>query len=252
MRWGIHKSGTPTMSTIRMHPALGFIAGIVLFIMTMLMFSGFSRLIGGMNDFDGHAFFKGLLVLIAAAFMFADRRPLREFGVCAPTARWFDWVIALLLCAASGAVGSALIILTPAEGMKPGGSESLWQMIVGVWLISSIAEEIFDRGLIQSWMTEGGAVRIVGVRFTGRMIASGLLFGAMHLSIIRMGADVLTVVIIVSMTTFVGLVTAYYRDATKSLAIPVAAHIAANIGGFIGGVLTMIIRMIVTGEGPGM
>jgi membrane protease YdiL (CAAX protease family) len=99
-------------------------------------------------------------------------------------------------------------------------------------------------------MTTGGTVRIGSIHLTGRVIASGLLFGTMHLSIILRGADALTVCCVVAFTTTLGLLTAYYRDKTGSLLLPIVVHIAGNVGGFTGGILVAIVMFILTGSPP--
>ncbi|MDY7109552.1 MAG: type II CAAX endopeptidase family protein [Planctomycetota bacterium] len=235
---------------IRLHPALAFVAGWIVFLAAMAVTAGVTRLTGLEGSFAGGFCLKVVLVALAVVMMGLDRRRLADFGLCLSRSRPFDWLIGLALGGLCGAIGSVLIVLTPAEGMGFVRDQAFWQIIVGVWIVSSIGEEIFVRGLVQTWMTGGEALRLGRVRVSSAVLASGLLFGSMHLLIARHGADVWTVCIIVAFTTSLGLVAAWYRERTGSVLLPIVVHVAGNIGGMIGGAMTMIIRAIVTGETP--
>ncbi|MCK4873729.1 MAG: CPBP family intramembrane metalloprotease [Phycisphaerales bacterium] len=200
------------------------------------------------------AMFKALLALVALAVVGVDAYVLRgrtaaQYGWRWPRAHWLDYVLAIALGGAAGVAGALLVVLTPAKGMgSVGGMGSLLQIILGVWLWSSITEEIFARSMVQSWMDDHRRRMVnLGIGKLSRpVIASGLFFGALHLSIIQADVDALTVVFVVMFTTATGLVAAYYREKTESLLLPVLAHIAANVGGMIGGIIGMTIRMILT------
>jgi membrane protease YdiL (CAAX protease family) len=238
---------------IKLPPLAAFVVGLALFGLAMRASSGFSRLGWTEGEFADGVCFKAILTALALALMLADRRPLREFGFCRPRSRWHDWVIGPSLGTISGMIGSAAIILSPARGMTFIQNQAFWQMIVGVWFVSTIAEEIFTRGLIQTWMrdrSEGG-IRIGPLHLSWPVIASGLLFGSLHFSILMRGADWWTVSIIVGFTTCLGLVAAFYRQKTSSLALPILIHLLGNIGGFIGGGITMIILMML-GKGSAL
>ena len=238
------------MMRIRLHPIAAFFAGWAVFLLSMGLLTGLERLVSIDGEFLSGVCFKTILVIAALLLMLADRRRLHDFGFRASRSSWLDWLIALALGGLCGVVGSAAVILSPGKGMTFVQEYAFWQLIVGVWLVSSIAEEIFNRGLVQTWMTEGGKIRIGRLRITGRVIASGLLFGSLHVSIFFHGVDAWTVCCIVAFTTSLGLVAAYYMEKTGSLLLPIAIHIAGNIGGFIGGVLTMILIMLITGSPP--
>ena len=240
--------GKPVMIRIRLHPVVAFCAGLALFFLALAAFEGIGRLVPIDGEFFSGVCFKALIVVLALLLMLVDRRRLRAFGFRASRSTWPDWLIGLAVGGLCGALGSAGVILSPAEGIPMIREYAFWQVIVGVWLVSSIAEEIFTRGLVQTWMTEGGTVRLGRLRITGRVIASGLLFGSMHLSIVHHGADAWTVLCIVAFTSVLGLVAAYYRERSGSLLLPIVIHIAGNVGGFIGAVITILLVTIVTGS----
>jgi membrane protease YdiL (CAAX protease family) len=222
----------------------------VLFVLAMGLFSVVEQVVTIDDVFLEGVCFKGLIVVIALLLMLADRRRLREFGFRIGRSTWIDWLIGVGLGGLSGALATAAIFLSPAQGMAFLQDQAFWQVMVGIWLVSSIAEEILCRGLIQTWMTTGGTFRIARLALSERVIASGLLFGAMHLSIIFHGADALTVCFIIAFTTSLGLITAYYRDKTDSLLLPVVIHIAGNVGALVGGLITAILIFLVTGTPP--
>jgi membrane protease YdiL (CAAX protease family) len=235
---------------IRLHPALAFVAGWVVFLAAMGVSAGVRRLADIEGSFVGGICFKGILAGLAIGLMLIDRRRLARFGFRLSRSWPLDWVIGIAIGGAIGALGSAVIVLTPAKGMGFLQDQSFWQIVLGVWIVSSIAEEIFVRGLVQSWMTDRGGVRLGRFRISTAVLASGLLFGSMHLPIVRMGVDVWTVCIVFAFTTSLGIAAAWYRQRTGSLLLPIALHMAGNIGGAGGGILTTIIRALITGEMP--
>lgn len=227
-----------------LHPVVAVIVGWLLFAAVMAACSALSRFGWTTTGiFMEGVRFKAILTALALAFMLIDRRPLRDFGFRLPGGAWYDWPIGVVLGLASGAVASAVIILSPAEGMTFMKGQALWQLVVGVWFVSSIGEEVFTRGLVQTWMAgrEGRGLNLGPLRLSWPVIASGLLFGSLHLSTLLRGADLWTVCTIVCFTSFLGLVAAYYREKTSSLVLPLLIHILGNIGGFGGGVVTMIV-----------
>ena len=235
---------------IRLHPALAFVATWVVFLLAMGVATGIRRLAGLEGEFLSGVCFKFVLAALALLLMLLDRRRLGEFGFCRSRSSWPDWLIGLALGGLFGAVGSAAIIVSPAKGMTFIQQQAFWQIIVGVWIVSSISEEILVRGLAQSWMTGGGGLRLGRVRLSTAVLTSGLLFGSMHLMILRAGVDAWTVCIVVAFTTSLGLVAAHYREKSGSLLLPIVIHAAGNVGGMVGGVITAILTMILTGSPP--
>jgi ABC-type dipeptide/oligopeptide/nickel transport system permease component len=81
-----------------------------------------------------------------------------------------------------------------------------------------------------------------------RVLASALLFGSLHLSLLLMGTDALTVVIIVTAATLLGLAAAKYRERHQSVLPSVVTHIGFNVGGFVAGLMINVVSMVVTGH----
>lgn len=186
-----------------------------------------------------HALLKTSLLLISLLLMVWDGRGLRAFGfVPATGARWGRVVLSGL---GLGALATTLILVTPAKGLAVVREMGFLAVVVGVWLGSSLAEEVFTRGLVQSVIAPGGKP-IWGL--SPAALASGLLFGALHLSLAFKGADPWTVAILVPATTALGLVAAHFREATGSLWPAFVTHVAFNVGGGLAGVVGAVAEKI--------
>jgi len=117
---------------------------------------------------------------------------------------------------------------------------SIIQMVLTIWIWSSICEEVFVRGLIQGFIQHLQNIRIF--RLSLPVIISGFFFGAMHLSLISMGMGAWYVTFIVFNTTVIGLVAAYYREKTNSIIPAFWVHLLAN---FVGSI-PLIIKILLT------
>jgi membrane protease YdiL (CAAX protease family) len=118
-------------------------------------------------------------------------------------------------------------------------SESLIELILAIWIWSSICEEILVRGLMQGFMNHLKTKKVLGLSLP--VIISGLFFGSMHLSLISAGMGVWFVCFILFNTTIIGLLAAFYREKSESLIPPILIHIIANVVGSIPLIIQMII-----------
>jgi membrane protease YdiL (CAAX protease family) len=118
-------------------------------------------------------------------------------------------------------------------------SLSVPQVIVFVWLLASLAEEVLTRGLLQGMMSAwaGRPVNLFFVRLHAPVIVSAAFFGAMHLPLLGMGADRAAVAIIVTSAFVLGLIAGQFRHRTGSLWPAMAAHSCANVAGTLLGLL---------------
>lgn len=189
--------------------------------------------------FTSHAIFKAAMVAMALFAMLASRRKLSTYGFV-----WgsrVNWALLVPVGLVAGGVGSLLMIALSASGMNPGGNrEPLWQLIVGTWVWSSVAEEIFARGYAQSRLSafRGVAFSLAGVRMSLPTLTGAVLFSSTHILVMTMpGVDATTVSIILASTLLVGLIAGVYREHSDSLLPAIAVHVLANVGGFLGGVL---------------
>ena len=191
---------------------------------------------------------KTLLAIASFALIAMWRRRIAgTYGfVRASRVPWPRIVITGLLL---GAVASLLILLLGGSGMQAAlGAMRFWQILLIVWIGSSISEEIFTRGWAQ-----GALERWRGVTFAGYsvpVITAAVLFGSIHATLVRRGVDVLTTVIVVASATLLGLIAGQLRERHGGLVPAIAVHICFNVGGAIGGMLYFIGYRAITGRLP--
>ena len=141
-------------------------------------------------------------------------------------------ILGLVVGIAGTLVGS---IIPDAISIEPDYG-SFINLIIGVWILASIAEEVFIRGLIQGFLGPltrfGFSIR--GLRISIPVLVSGLFFGLMHLGILSTGANFLSVAIIVIFAFVLGIIAGYYREKSESLIPAMIIHICGNVGGWFG------------------
>jgi len=111
-------------------------------------------------------------------------------------------------------------------------SGSPLQTILFVWIVASISEEIFARGLFQGllsdWSTRG--VRLFRRWFLGLPVwISAVTFGLGHLVLLPIMGS-MTIPICIS-ATLLGLLAGYHRQVSGSLIPAILVHALFNIGG---------------------
>jgi membrane protease YdiL (CAAX protease family) len=103
--------------------------------------------------------------------------------------------------------------------------------IAFVWIYASICEEVFTRGLLQSFLsplTRYGISLSRKLRLSLPVLFSGLYFGMMHIvAIDKMGPPVIL------FASALGIVAGYYREKTESLIPAIIIHALFNIGGML-------------------
>ncbi|MCA9291169.1 MAG: CPBP family intramembrane metalloprotease [Phycisphaerales bacterium] len=222
-------------------PVRGFIAGAAVYASCLVFIEIMSRTGTVSGAFAVQVTFKAVLAGVSVVLMLTAGRSLGRFGWCRPRATARDWIVPLASGVGLGAIASMLVLglATPLALMR---SFSFVELVLGIWIWSTVTEEIFVRGLVQTWMSSGGAGRGRGVV----IVASGLFFGAMHLTLLMRGEDHRTVAIIVTMTTCLGFVCGWSRARTGSVVIPILAHGGFNVGGLLGGVAWVVGAKLLT------
>jgi membrane protease YdiL (CAAX protease family) len=186
------------------------------------------------------SFLAGLSLAAIALF---GRKRWADYGF--RRAQGVPWLRVLSLALALGAAGSIVVLL--------GGGKGLTAVVAGygfpaivfwIWFYSSMTEEIFTRGWYQTYLREapGGA--------NVAMMASAVLFGAMHLTLLIRGIDHWTVAVIVVFAILLGRFAAGLRQRYDSLVPAIGAHIGFNVGGLFGGILYTVGYRIATGHLP--
>jgi membrane protease YdiL (CAAX protease family) len=115
---------------------------------------------------------------------------------------------------------------------------SLIELILTIWIWSSICEEVLVRGLMQSFMNHLKSIKVF--RLSLPVIISGLFFGAMHLSLLNSKMNIWFVCLTVFNTSIIGILAAFYREKSDSLIPPVLIHIIANVIGSIPLIILLI------------
>jgi membrane protease YdiL (CAAX protease family) len=205
---------------------------------------------------------KSAMLVLSVALMILIARPRNIWGLVVPRSSrsWFKGtLVPVAIGGMLGAAATATILgfgFAPMAGMREMG---LLRMVALIWFGSTIAEEVFVRGLVQGWMqpaalitaapdvADHAALKPGGSR--SRVIASGLLFGAMHASLF-LNNDARTAATIVIATTLLGLVCAWSREQTGSLVGPLLSHFAFNACGIIGGIAVFILKGFPPNIGP--
>lgn len=103
--------------------------------------------------------------------------------------------------------------------------------IIFVWIYASICEEVFTRGLLQSFLSPlaGYGIKLSKkLRLSLPVLFSGLYFGLMHVvAIERLGPPVIV------LASALGIAAGYYREKTESLIPAIIIHALFNIGGVL-------------------
>lgn len=191
---------------------------------------------------------QGLTALVALGAMAASRRTFADFGFRRPTAtkgRFKLWGLLL------GAVSSGVILTLGLRGLqKETAGYGLLGIVLWIWVVSSVVEEIFCRGWFQTLVSGSGGSDPQGEGTRAPVLWSAALFGTMHLPLLLGEIDVAAGVVIVASVTALGYVCATARARTGSLRPAVAAHVLFNVGGVLAGVIYVIAYRVATGHLP--
>jgi membrane protease YdiL (CAAX protease family) len=189
---------------------------------------------------------QGLMAVVALVTMAARRRPWAEWGFRRPAptrGRFALWGLAL------GAAGTGVILAVGLRGMRMLAAYGLSGIVLWIWVISSVVEELYCRGWFQT-LAGGSEGDATGERARAAVPWSAAQFGAMHLPLFLGGVEPAAAVVIVLAVTALGYVCATARARTGSLRPAVAAHVMFNVGGFLAGVSYTIAYRVVTGHMP--
>lgn len=138
----------------------------------------------------------------------------------------FLWVIPTAIFSVMGFIDSR-----SGEDVKEILELSHLQDIIFIWIYASICEEVFTRGLLQSFLSplsRHGINLSKKLRLTLPVLFSGLYFGMMHVvAIDKIGPPVIL------FASALGIIAGYYREKTESLIPAIIIHALFNIGGML-------------------
>lgn len=192
-----------------------------------------------LNFYTGNVFMKFfMLVLSLLLIIIVNNGSLKGYGFNKPEK--LKYVRFILI--SSGIIIASFIVgqiifngilrtLFPPEskGMGFPENQSILEMILTVWIWSSICEEVLTRGFIQGFMSN--QIKIRFLKLSLPVWVSGIFFGMMHLSLLKTNMDIWFVSFIVFNTTVLGLLAAYYREKSKSIYPAIFVHFWANVLG---------------------
>ena len=163
------------------------------------------------------------------------------------------WVRICLTAPLLGMVATPLILALGGTGNPLAKSLSFPQIVLFVWIFSSIIEEVFTRGFLQGHLSvlSGKHMKLLFVRIELPVLISALFFACMHFTLLFAGVDATTMAVTFLFTFSIGLMAGYLRAKTGSLIPAIAVHMLANIGGMIGGIIYTLINYMITGKLPG-
>jgi membrane protease YdiL (CAAX protease family) len=149
-------------------------------------------------------------------------------------------------------VAVSLLLIVPGlvlivRGGSPGAAGpgmDLLRLILTVWVLASICEEVFYRGLLQGFLDP---LRVHGFTLFRRylslpVVVCALGFGLGHLILLgRMGAPMVGFIVVNA--TVLGLLAGYFREATGSIVPAIAVHMTFNV---VGASVPMILMKILS------
>jgi membrane protease YdiL (CAAX protease family) len=192
---------------------------------------------------------KAVLVLVALLAWRLLGRPFPEMGWQRADwwnqsyLRWFG--IAALSMMAASVVMICLGLRHPVVAQM-----RFWQIVLVVWVLSSFSEEVFVRGLVQSWIADRDDAYGIASSFEPAIVSSALLFAAMHVPLMLSPIGLTGGLPIVLATLGVGFGCAVLRARTKSLWPAIACHVIGNVAAIPGGILGVIVYRLIYGHLP--
>jgi membrane protease YdiL (CAAX protease family) len=192
---------------------------------------------------------KTTLVLVALVAWKLLGRPFREMGW--RRAEWWNrsYLTWFVIAAASMMAGSVAMLLL--EARHPVVAQmGLLQIVVVIWLLSSFSEEVYVRGLVQSWVANREDATGINAFFDPSIVSSAFLFAAMHAPLMWSPAGVKGGLAIVLAVLGVGWACAVLRARSRSLLPAIVCHVVSNVAGLPGGILGVILYRLIHGRLP--
>jgi len=118
------------------------------------------------------------------------------------------------------------------EGSILPSSYTVIQIIILIWLLAPISEELIFRGVLQTRFSMKFTKKFNKYLSKSNLIAA-LLFSSIHLGLLFNGISTSHLVLILIFTFIAGITAGYFREKTGSLLPAIILHSFANIGGSI-------------------
>jgi membrane protease YdiL (CAAX protease family) len=237
------------MHDYRLRAIIGFVWGLLLFFgLAWSLKLGLGTAVTG-SALVSQIALKSALIVVALVGWMLLQRPLAEMG-WRPADWWnrsyFLWFAIAAMFMAAGSVAAIMLGVAHPVASKL----TFPQIVLVIWLLSSFSEEVYVRGLVQSWMADRDHVERIRSAVDPSIISSALLFGAMHSPLMWSPMGVKGGLIIVLSTLGVGSACAVLRARSRSLWPAIACHVAGNVAGVPGGIIGVILYRLVFGHLP--
>ena len=172
-----------------------------------------------------------MLILSLLLILVLSQGKIATYGFTVPAHMRLMWIIVIGLLL--GFISTLLTLVLPSGGMTFVEDFSFLQTVILIWVYASIGEEILTRGLVQSYLSPlaTNGFDVFGIFISLPVLVSAFFFGCMHLPLLALGIDILTVAIVVLFAIMVGITAGYFREKTGSLIPAILVHMFANIGG---------------------
>jgi membrane protease YdiL (CAAX protease family) len=159
------------------------------------------------------------------------------------------WREIFLKALALGATATVLVLAGGGRGLQSAlGTAGILQVLLVIWLLSSLSEELLTRGWLQGILHPWRDRYVASVAVPA--LVSGTVFGAMHLGLYFKGVDAVTATVVVVCATVLGVWAGVLRHRYSSLIPAIVAHVAFNAGGAVGGIAYAIAYRMATGHLP--
>jgi membrane protease YdiL (CAAX protease family) len=192
---------------------------------------------------------KSVLVLVALAGWKLLGRPLGEMG-WRRAAWWHRSYLPWYVLAAASMMGGSVASMFIGIRHPIASQMSFLQIVLAIWLLSSFSEEVYVRGLVQSWVSDREETSGINSAVGPAVVSSALVFAAMHVPLMWSPAGVKGGLAIVLATLGVGWSCAVLRDRSGSLGPAIVCHILGNVAGVPGGILGVILYRLIYGRLP--
>ncbi len=143
-------------------------------------------------------------------------------------------VASVVIILVTGIIATILQALYPIGGGEHFASEySFLETVLFVWILASVSEEVFVRGLIQGYLMplKRYGFSLLRKYISVPVVISGLFFGVMHLMLLTTGMNIYMVFAVFVSTCFLGFIAGYYREKTESIIPAIVVHVMFNIAG---------------------
>ncbi|MCA9287781.1 MAG: CPBP family intramembrane metalloprotease [Phycisphaerales bacterium] len=192
---------------------------------------------------------KSAMVVVALGLWAATGRHWKEMGWRRPRALGLGRLVAAYSLGALSMGGASIAMILSGARHPAMRDMSLPEIMLGVWIVSSVGEEVFVRGLVQSWIAEGS----LGMPRDRRLVvwASAVMFAAMHVPLMWKGAGPVGGAIIVAGTLGLGWGAAMARASGRSLWHAIGVHVFGNAAALAFGVVGVVTFRLIYGHLPG-